>query len=388
MKGVLVPIGKVPPSWRGIPLSLKKTMKRHGNLFQKIVDLDNIALAHKNAKKGKSHYAMVKEVEKNPERYIKEIRDMLVDKTFTTSKYKTKTIYEPKKRTIYKLPYFPDRIVHHAVMNIIQPIWDNVFIFDLQSAIPGKGLHAGSMRLRNWLNDEENTKYCLKFDIKGFYPSVDHNILLELVKHKIKCKDTLWLLEDVIRSPDGNVGIPIGNYLSQYFGNIYLNSFDHWLKEEKGIRYFVRYCDDGCILHASKECLNALLEEIKGYFTKNLKLQLNQKTQIFPVDVRGIDFLGYRCFRDYTLLRKSSARRLKEKMHFIEDHHQGMAAQHIVSSVMSFCGWIKFCDCHHLKEKYIVGNNKIIEIMESAARNLKITNPLLKLIGEGKRNAN
>ena len=369
-----------------------KTMKRHGNLFSQIADLHNITTAHENAKKGKSHYEDVKEVEKNPEKYLKEIHEMLVNDTFTTSKYRTKTIYEPKKRTIYKLPYFPDRIIHHAIMQIIQPIWDNVFIHDLYSAIPGKGLHAGSLRLRDWLMDEENTKYCLKFDIRGFYPSINQDILMELIQHKIKCSPTLRLLEDIIRSPKDGVGIPIGNYLSQYFGNIYLNEFDHWLKEEKGMRYYLRYCDDGCILHAEKRVLNELLDEIEVFFGERLQLQLNPKTQISPVDVRGVDFLGYRCFRNYTLLRKSSARRLKEKMYLIKKHHQEMPPQHIISSVMSYCGWIKFCDCHHLEETYITGDEKIVAIMDEAAEEMEIQNPLLKLMdvdrGRRKKNAN
>jgi len=358
-------------------------MKRYGNLFDKIIDLGNIALAHKNAKKGKSHYAEVREVEKEPERYIKEVHDMLANKTFTTSKYKTKIIYEPKKRVIYKLPYFPDRIVHHAVMNIIQPIWDKVFIYDLYSAIPGKGLHAGILRLRQFLKDKENTKYCLKFDIKNFYPSVNHNILLESVKRKIKCKDTLWLLEDIIRSPGGNKNLPIGNYLSQYFGNIYLNWFDHWLKEEKHIKYYIRYCDDGVILHKSKEVLKKLLKEIKEYVEENLELELNPKTQIFPVDIRGIDFLGYRSFRDYTLLRKSSATRFKRKIRFIEQFHEKLEPQYIISSIMSYCGWIQFCNGYHLLQKYILENDNLIEIMNEASKTLNIYNPILKMIENG-----
>ncbi|MBC8522183.1 MAG: reverse transcriptase [Methanomicrobia archaeon] len=354
-------------------------MKRYGNLFSKIVDLDNITLAHKNAKKGKNHYAEVQEVEKDPERCIQKIQDMLINKTFTTAKYKTKLIHEPKERIIYKLPYFPDRIVHHAVMNVIQPIWDNVFIYDLYSAIPCKGLHAGVLRLRQFLKDKENTKYCLKFDVKNYYPSVNHDILFELVKRKIKCKDTLWLLEDVIRSPDGNTNLPIGNYLSQYFGNIYLNWFDHWLKEKKEMKYYVRYCDDGCLLHKSKEALNNLLEEIKIYLNEKLYLELNPKTQIFPIDARGIDFLGYRSFRNYTLLRKSSATRFKHKIRFIEQNHEKLKPQHIISSLMSYCGWIQFCNGHHLLKKYILENDSIIEIMNEASKTLNTRNPILKL---------
>jgi retron-type reverse transcriptase len=354
-------------------------MKRYGNLFSKIVDLDNITLAHKNAKKGKGHYGEVQEVEKYPEKHIHAIQDMLVNKTFTTAKYRTKMIYEPKTRIIYKLPYFPDRIVHHAVMNVIQPIWDKVFIRDLYSAIPGKGLHAGVLRLRQFLKDRENTQYCLKFDIKNYYPSVNHDILLELVKRKIKCKNTLWLLEDVIRSPCGNTNLPIGNYLSQYFGNIYLNGLDHWIKEEKGMKYFVRYCDDAVFLHKSKDVLNELLEEIEIFLNDNLKLKLNPKTQIFPVDARGIDFLGYRSFRNYTLLRKSSATRFKRKILFIEQNYDKLEPQHIVSSIMSYCGWIKHCDGHHLFKKHILENENIIAVMNESSKALNITNPILKL---------
>ncbi|HWQ62916.1 MAG TPA: reverse transcriptase domain-containing protein, partial [Methanospirillum sp.] len=186
-------------------------MKRFGNLFSQIVDTDNLLTAHLNARRGKSQYGEVQMVNQDPEVFIAEIQRMLISKTFTTSPYELKEIFEPKQRTIYKLPYFPDRVVQHAVMQVIQPIWDKVFIFDLYSAIPGKGLHAGSYRLRKFLKDVPNTQYCLKFDISKFYPSMNHDILLSLVEKKIKCKDTLWLLENVIRSTPG---VPIGNYLS------------------------------------------------------------------------------------------------------------------------------------------------------------------------------
>lgn len=354
-------------------------MKRQNNLFEKIIDMDNIRLSHINAKKGKSHYTEVQKINKDPEKYMQKVHDMLVDKTFTTSEYKTKIINEPKKRLIYKLPYFPDRIVHHAIMNVIQPIWDNVFIHDLYSAIPNKGIHRGVIRLRQFLKDAKNTKYCLKFDISSYYPSVNHDILLELIKRKIKCKDTLWLLEDIIRSSEGNTNIPIGNYLSQYFGNIYLNWFDHWIKEDNQMKYYIRYCDDGVILHESKEVLNNLLKDVTAYFKDNLQLNLNPKTQIFPVDVRGIDFLGYRNFRNYNLLRKSSSAKFKRKIQFIEHNHEKLEPQHIISSIMSYCGWIKFCDCRNLLNKHILKNNSILNIMDNASKSLSISNPILKL---------
>jgi retron-type reverse transcriptase len=346
-------------------------MKRSGGLFTKIVALENIRLAHKKAKKGKAHYVEVQQIEKSPDIYLLGIQDLLIQKTFKTAKYQTKTIFEPKKRTIYKLPYFPDRIVHHAIMNVMQPIWDKVFIYDLYSAIPGKGLHRGVERLHRFMKDKENSAYCLKFDIKNFYPSVNQDILYELITRKIKCKDTLWLLEDVIHSPKGKTNLPIGNYLSQYFSNIYLNWFDHWLKEEKGMRYYIRYCDDGVILLKSKEGLNILLTEIVRYFRDELELELNPKTQIFPVAKRGIDFLGYRSFRNYTLLRKSSAERFKTKIKFIEQYHHNMEPKHIVSSIMSYSGWIKHANGHNLLKKYITGNPKISEILAESERACK-----------------
>ena len=352
-------------------------MKRHGNLFCRITDIQNIALAHALAKRGKSRYSEVRMVDKDPDRYLKTIQNSLIERTYSTSAYTTKNIYEPKERLIYKLPYFPDRIVHHAVMNVIQPIWDKIFIYDLYSAIPGKGLHRGSYRVRQFLRDTDNTQYCLKFDIQKYYPSVDHEILFDLIKKKIKCQDTLWLLQEIITSVDGNKNIPIGNYLSQYFGNIYLNWFDHWIKEDLGIKYYIRYCDDGVILGKNKACLNELKDAIYDYLDENLNLSLNKKTRITHVDTTGIDFLGYRHFRDHTLLRKSSADRFKKKIHDIEKNHNTLEPQAIVSSIMSYVGWLKHCDAHHLSEKYIYQNYEIMDIMSKASLKLGIRNPLI-----------
>lgn len=364
---VLVPIWECSKQFNII------IMKRHGNLFKKIIDLDNLHLAHRNARKGKSHYTDVKHVDGNVGHHLIELQKILRDKTFTTSPYTTKQIYEPKKRTIYKLPYYPDRIVHHAVMNVLQPLWDKTFIYDLYSAIPGKGIHAGSYRLRQFLRDHENTKYCLKFDVSKFYPSINHDILLDIIKKKIKCRDTIWLLEDIIRSTESNKNVPIGNYLSQYFSNLYLTPFDHWIKEDLGLEYYIRYCDDGVILHHDREHLKHVKDLIKEYFD-SIELTLNPNTTITKVDHLGIDFLGYRCFRNYTLLRKSSARKFKKKIHYLETYNTD--PQHTVNSVMSYLGWLRHCDSHNILSKYIYKNLVILEKMEQASFKLKIENPL------------
>jgi len=307
-------------------------------------------------------------VDEDPEYYVRQIQESLIQKTYRTSPYELKEVFEPKKRTIYKLPYYPDRIVHHAIMQIIQPIWDKVFIYDLYSAIPGKGLHAGSYTLRKFLKDIPGTQYCLKFDVSKFYPSMKHDVLLNLIQKKIKCTDTMELLEEIIRSVDG---VPIGNYLSQYFGNIYLNEFDHWIKEEKGMKYYLRYCDDGVILHSDREFLKSLMQEIREYFS-SIGLSLNPKTSIFPVDKCGIDFLGYRHHRNYTLLRKSSARRLKSRIKLIPF----MSPESAISSIMSSLGWLKHCDSYHLVKKLILNDSGLISLIASHTEHLGIHNPL------------
>jgi hypothetical protein len=275
-------------------------------------------------------------------------------------------VSEPKKRTIYKLPYFPDRIAHHAIMNVLQPIWDKTFIDDVYSAIPGRGLHSGLLRLRRFLRDVPGTQFCLKFDISKFYPSVDHEILLKRIKHKIKCRDTLWLLEEIIRSPGGSKNIPIGNYLSQYFAQIYLNPLDRWIKEDNHMRYYVRYGDDGVILQGDRQFLKGLLEEIADFMKNRLDLTINPKSRVFPVDATGIDFLGYRTFRSYSLLRASAAKRFKRKICFIEQNYASIEPQTVVSSIMSYLGWIDFCNGYNLKRKYITENDAIQSILIQA----------------------
>lgn len=360
------------PRWNALQPDGAISMKRYGNLYEKILDYQNLVRAHLKARRGKSHYTDVQMVNANPERYLKPLQEMLVNKAYRTSPYTTKTVYEPKERLIFKLPYYPDRIIHHAIMNILQPIWDCTFISDVYSAIPGKGIHAGLLRLRTFLRDEANTKYCLKFDVSKFYPSVDHDILLSLIKKKIKCSDTLWLLEEIIRSPGGHKNIPIGNYLSQYFANIYLNEFDHWLKERCGARYYIRYGDDGVILNSDRGYLVDLKSQIESYLHDKLALRINPKSRIIKVDVQGIDFLGYRTYRTYALLRKSSVERLKRKVEAIVAHPEEFGPQHIIGSIVSILGWLSYCNSYNLANKYIYSNTALHAIIESAANILGI----------------
>ena len=227
-------------------------MKRYNNLFDKIVSLDNLYLADKRARRKKSNRKDIQEFDKDKDRLLKELQQLLIDEKYVTSAYETFIVHEPKERVIFKLPYYPDRIVHHAIMNVLEPIWVSIFIKNTYSCIKNRGIHSALHDVQAALKDKDNTTYCLKLDIRKFYPSIDHEILKSIVRKKIKDAKLLRLLDSIIDSTDG---VPIGNYLSQFFANLMLAYFDHWLKEVKRVKYYFRYADDIVILHSDKKYL-------------------------------------------------------------------------------------------------------------------------------------
>lgn len=324
--------------------------------------MDNIYLAYRKARKGKSWQDTVKVFEANLEKNIQTIYLSLKNKSFTTSPYTTFTIYEPKPRLVYRLPFNPDRIVQHALMNILEPIWDRMFIYDSYSCRKGKGIHAGSLRTMEFIRKVGKDGYCLKMDVSKFYPSIDHDILFEIIKKKIKCKDTLWLLYDIIYSIKGGKGIPIGNYTSQWLGNLYLHELDLFIKQSWKVKYYIRYCDDAIVLHKEKSFLNELAQAISEFLQRKLKLKL-KKSVVFPLK-HGIDFLGYRHFPSYKLLRKSTAIRLKRRFRKLPTlFWQGkINSKQFLSSVMSALGWLRHCNCYNLKVHIL--NEKVLCILK------------------------
>lgn len=326
-------------------------MKRYGNLYAKIYDLENLVLAHKNARKRKTFYSEVKVIDADPMPYLREIQKSLINHTYQTSKY---TIFDKfdsgKIRTIYKLPYYPDRIVHWAIMQVLEPIIVNTFTINTCASIPGRGIHKALMLEDKYLkSDPEGTKYCLKLDIKKFFPSVDHDILIKMLYRKFKDPELLDLLEGIIRSVDS--GLPIGNYLSQYLANFYLAYFDHWLKEKKKVKYYIRYMDDIVIYSSNKEELHQLYSDIKEYLENNLKLTIKDNWQIYPTYMRGSDFVGYRHFGHKVRLRRSIALKIRRLSNRIR--RRGYITEHDYGSLKSYSGWIKWCDSGGLKYVYI-----------------------------------
>lgn len=322
-------------------------MKRHNNLYQKITSLDNIKLAYKKARRGKGWQDTVKEFEKDLENNLLKIQESLVDQTYKVSPYRTKIITEPKKRKIFILPFAPDRIVQHAVVNILEPIWDKLFIYHSYACRKNKGMHRASKRTMQAVRSK---KYCLKMDISKFYPSINHKILFKIIKRKIKCSQTLDLLKRIIFCIKGSKNVPIGNLTSQWFGNLYLNELDQLVKHKFKIEFYVRYCDDFCLYHNSKSKLHDLLEKIRLFLKEKLKLKLS-KFDIFPVK-RGVDFVGYRHFPNYILLRKSTAKRVKKRLRRLPDllRKGKITDKQYESSIASTKGWLKWANTHNLQK--------------------------------------
>jgi len=324
-------------------------MKRIGDIYKRIIDIDNLRLADKNARRGKPLSYGVRVHDKNREGNIQKLHEMLENKTFKTSEYDIFKIYEPKERDIYRLPYFPDRIVHHAIMNILEPVWVSIFTSDTFSCIKKRGIHGAMLKMKTAMRDVENTQYCLKIDIRKFYPSIDHEVLKRIVRRKIKCRDSLWLLDHIIDSADG---VPIGNYLSQYFANLYLTYFDHWIKETVGLKYYFRYADDMVFLHRNKAFLHELLVRINDYLNSELKLSLKSNYQIFPISSRGIDFVGFVFYHTHTRIRKSIKKNFCRSVSKL-NKRENITEKEYKQRISCWLGWAKYSNSKHLLKSII-----------------------------------
>jgi hypothetical protein len=317
-------------------------MKRYGNIFQKIHDIENIKLAHKNARKGKSHYTDVKSVNKNPI-MLENLSSIIRTNIYATSPYQTQIINDRgKEREIFILPYYPDRIVQWAIMLQIQDIFMKTFIYDTYASLPGRGIHKAVKRVNKVIRNGGN--YCLKLDIKKYFPSIDQEILCVQLERKFKDYKLLDMLFEIIYSIPK--GLPIGNYLSQWLANFHLAYFDHDVCNKTRLPYF-RYMDDIVLFADSKNKLWKAFEYIKEQLTC-LKLTVKENYQIFPSKIRGVDFLGYRSFGDYILLRKRIANNIKKASLKVK-----IPTKHDVQSMVSYKGWVKYCDGTRLSNKYI-----------------------------------
>lgn len=324
------------------------------NIYQDIISIDNLYIADSNAQRGKTTLPCIVRHNLNKDNELKQLHESLKNHTFKNSQYTTFEIYEKKKRTIARLPFYPDRIVHHAIVNKLEKVWINSFVKHSFCCIKGRGIKGCVDYVRSIIQDKEKTAYCLKIDVHHYYQSINHKVLKRKLRKQIADDELLWLLDEIIYSYDD--GIPIGNYVSQFFANIYLSDFDKWVTKTMNIRRYARYADDMVFFSSSKEELHILLARIKDYLN-TLKLTLKGNEQIFPVadnrydkSGRGVDFCGVVFYHNQTIMRKSIKKNFVKKankMTNCDDEKQYKRA------ISSWYGWSKMCNSRHLLKKVV-----------------------------------
>lgn len=321
-------------------------MKTYKNLWAQFISPENFDLAAKKAVKSKRARTPILRFMANREQNLENLRRSVIDGTFKTSPYKTFRVYEPKERIIYKLPLYPDHVLHHALINVLGPIWQKMFVHDSYACIPGRGLHAAAQRTMTFMR---RNKYVLQCDIRKFYPSIDHGVMMDILKRKIGDRRILGVLREIIYSVDGNKNLPIGNLTSQWLGNVYMNQMDQYVKHVLHWRDYIRYCDDFCLFGNDMDALRRARDELTTFVQTKLKMEMS-KSCIRHTDA-GITFIGYRYFKKFILLRRGSAGRIRRRIMNIARYDD--FSEHAAHSLASMYGWMRWANSYNYRRKLV-----------------------------------
>lgn len=322
--------------------------KKVKNVYPLIYSTDNIIRSQYTAQKGKKQKGEIKAFNDALSDRLQELYELLYDETYVPGKYRTKTIHEPKERLIMIAPFFPDRIIHHCIINVMGTFWYHIFIQNTYACIKGRGTHKCMQDVHKALvTDRNGTKYCLKIDIRKFYDNVDHAVLKQIIRYGIADERLLRLLDKIIDSNGKDKGLPIGNFTSQYLANLYLAYFDHWVKEYLGVEYYYRYMDDIVVLAGDKATLHFILDAFALYLGTELKVEIKDNWQIFPIDDRSIDYVGFKQNHYGILLRKGILLRFYKKLEATKEKYDIVSEDDIKHLFPSEYGWIVRCDKEH-----------------------------------------
>ncbi len=320
-------------------------MKRHGHLTEKVITEDNLLAAFHCVMKGKRKSRVVRYYHRNRDGILASIARDIENGNYAPKSYIEFNVVEGcKTRIIQSLP-FRDRIALHAIMSVLDDLFRPMLIRDTYASITGRGIHDGLNRVRQSLRDKQGTRYCLKLDIRKFYASIDQELLIASLGRKIKDARMMDTLRRIIHSfPEG---LPIGFHSSQQLGNFYLFPLDNYVKSELGVKYYFRYCDDIVVLSGSKAELWEIFGKIRDFIEGRLQLTVKNNYQVFPVEARGIDFLGYITRHDYVLMRKRIKKNAARKLARVKSKKRRTAI------VGALWGWAKHGDCKTLLIKLI-----------------------------------
>ncbi|MEM6402362.1 MAG: RNA-directed DNA polymerase [Cyanobacteria bacterium P01_D01_bin.116] len=342
-------------------------MKRYGNLYPQIIELENLLLSARKAQKGKRFRYNVLDFNYHLESELIKLQKELTNKTYQPGNYRTFRLTNPKSRLISAAPY-RDRVVHHALCNVIAPIFEKTFIYHSYANRVGFGTHRA---LKKFTHFARNSRYLLQCDIKKYFPSIDHIILKQLIRRKIKCRDTLWLIDaiidnsneqeavveyfpgdDLLTPVNRRRGLPIGNLTSQFFANIYLNSFDHFVKEQLKVRKYVRYVDDFALFDDDWQILANARLAIEEYLAQ-LRLQIHPiKSQLFETKI-GASFLGFRIFPNRIRVRNNNLHRGRRRLRKLQsDYNCGiLSRKKLNQSIQSWFAHLEHGDTWQLKQQ-------------------------------------
>lgn len=319
-------------------------MKTYKNLWDDFVSMDNLERAAKKAIKSKKSKIMVQKFLANRDTLLKQLHDDLIAGNFNTSPYVVFKIFEPKEREIYMLPLYPDHVVQHALINVLGPIWHRMFIRDSYACIPGRGLHSASKRVMQFMR---RNKYVLQCDIRKFFPSINHDVMMQIIRHKFKDKRIVDILENIVRSGGGGKNLPIGNLTSQWLGNVYLNELDYFVKHVLRWRDYIRYCDDFCLFGDSKSELYQARNHIQNFLERELRLVFS-KSNLSPTS-RGVNFIGYRHFQRFILLRRRGKVRIVRRLrNIIRTNDMSVRA---ISQIAAARGWLQWACSFNFRKK-------------------------------------
>lgn len=348
-------------------------MKSYNHLYEKYISEENIVNAIKKSSKGKRDRAVVKHYIKDGEiiskgmNYIKQYAKFDV---FKNAQHTPIEIYDGiirKKRTII-VPQYREQIIHHMIVNILMPIFQRGMYEHSYASLPGKGAHRGKKVIEKWIKtDYENCKYCLKLDIRKFFDSIPHDILLSKLRELIHDEKFLTILEEIVSVTD--VGLPLGFYTSQWLSNWYLQDLDHFIKEELNSDYSMRYMDDIVIFGSDKKDLHSKKDRIQVFLKEHLGLEIKDNWQIFRFDYvdngkhkgRFLDYMGFRFYCDRTIIRKTIMLKATRKAKKLSKKEE--LTIYDMRQMMSYLGWI---DCtntygmylNHIKPYIDFGNFK------------------------------
>ncbi len=323
-----------------------------GELYYRITNFQNLYTAFRKAFKGKKNDPEASTFFLNLEKNLFELRNDLLNQQYKPGKYRYFKIRDPKERIISDAP-FRDKVVHHALVNVIEPVFETIFIENSFACRKGKGTHRAVLLAQKYIR---SNNFYLKMDIEKYFESMDHQRLVEIFSDTIKEQDVLWLLKTILRTSEQSSGvkgkgIPIGNLTSQFFANIYLNKLDHYVLNKRSIDHYIRYMDDFVIFDNNKEKLKEERDQLKQFVSRDLLLKAKERATIIQKRDNGIGFLGYRVFPQLIRVKNKNIYRLKRKIRLREKQfNQGEIEESgFVSSVQSMLGYFKFANSRNLR---------------------------------------